>query len=148
MCQPGTERRPAGARSQADHPSRGSNRAHAACHGTNAAAHADPAARDADLDALVLGDPADEQVSAGAAVAAISEQLPRLGDHFHDYQRRAITACAAPAVILAVIFPASWVVGALLALATPAAASGADSASPRPTCATPACCCSTSRPRA
>jgi ATP-binding cassette subfamily C protein CydD len=58
-------------------------------------------------------------VSAGAAVAAVSEQLPRLGDHFHDYQRRAITACAAPTVILAVIFPASWVVGALLALATP-----------------------------
>jgi ATP-binding cassette subfamily C protein CydC len=28
------------------------------------------------------------------------------------------------------------------------AASGAGSASPRPTCATPACCCSTSRPRA
>jgi ATP-binding cassette subfamily C protein CydD len=58
-------------------------------------------------------------VSAGAAVAAISVQIPRLGDHFHDYQRRAITACAAPAVILAAILPASWVVGALLALATP-----------------------------
>jgi ATP-binding cassette, subfamily C, bacterial CydD len=71
------------------------------------------------LAALVLGDPADEQVSAGAAVAAVSEQLPRLGDHFHDYQRRAITACLTPAVILAVIFPASWVVGVLLALATP-----------------------------
>jgi ATP-binding cassette, subfamily C, bacterial CydD len=67
----------------------------------------------------VLGDPADEQLSAGAAVAAVSEQLPRLGDHFHDYQRRAVTACLAPAVILAVIFPASWVAGALLALATP-----------------------------
>ena len=58
-------------------------------------------------------------MSAGAAVAAVSEHLPRLGDHFHDYQRRAVTACLAPAVILAVIFPASWVVGALLALATP-----------------------------
>jgi ATP-binding cassette subfamily C protein CydD len=71
------------------------------------------------LAALVLGDPGDEQVSAGAAVAAVSEQLPRLGDHFHDYQRRAVTACLAPVVILAVIFPASWVVGTLLALATP-----------------------------
>ena len=83
------------------------------------AGRAEARARDAILAALVLGDPADEQVSAGAAVAAISEQLPRLGDHFHDYQRRAITASMAPAVILAVIFPASWVVGALLALATP-----------------------------
>ena len=83
------------------------------------AGRAEARARDAVLAALVLGDPADEQVSVGAAVAAISEQLPQLGDHFHDYQRRAITACAAPAVILAVIFPASWVVGALLALATP-----------------------------
>ena len=83
------------------------------------AGRAEASARDAVLDALVLGDPADEQVSAGAAVAAVSEQLPRLGDHFHDYQRRAVTACLAPAVILAVIFPASWVVGALLALATP-----------------------------
>jgi ATP-binding cassette subfamily C protein CydD len=83
------------------------------------AGRAEARARDAVLDALVLSDPADEQVSAGSAVAAISEQLPRLGDHFHDYQRRAITASIAPAVILAVIFPASWVVGALLALATP-----------------------------
>jgi ATP-binding cassette, subfamily C, bacterial CydD len=83
------------------------------------AGRAEASARDTVLDALVLGDPADEQMSAGAAVAAVSEQLPRLGDHFHDYQRRAITACLAPAVILAVIFPASWVVGVLLALATP-----------------------------
>jgi ATP-binding cassette, subfamily C, bacterial CydD len=83
------------------------------------AGRAEASARDAVLAALVLGDPADEQVSAGAAVAAVSEQLPRLGDHFHDYQRRAVTACLAPAVILAVIFPASWVAGALLALATP-----------------------------
>jgi ATP-binding cassette subfamily C protein CydD len=83
------------------------------------AGHAETSARDAVLAALVLGDPADEQMSAGAAVAAVSEQLPRLGDHFHDYQRRAVTACLAPAVILAVIFPASWVVSALLALATP-----------------------------
>jgi ATP-binding cassette, subfamily C, bacterial CydD len=83
------------------------------------AGRAEAGARDAALAALVLGDPADEQMNAGAAVAAICEQLPRLGDHFHDYQRRAITAAMAPAVILAVIFPASWVVGALLALATP-----------------------------
>jgi ATP-binding cassette, subfamily C, bacterial CydD len=83
------------------------------------AGRAEASAREAVLASLVLGDPADEQMSAGAAVAAVSEQLPRLGDHFHDYQRRAITACLAPAVILAVIFPASWVVGVLLALATP-----------------------------
>ncbi len=83
------------------------------------AGRAEASARDAVLAALVLGDPADEKVSAGAAVAAVSEQLPRLGDHFHDYQRRAVTACLAPAVILAVIFPASWVAGVLLALATP-----------------------------
>jgi ATP-binding cassette subfamily C protein CydD len=83
------------------------------------AVRAEASARDAVLDALVLGDPADEQVSAGIAVAAVSEQLPRLGEHFHDYQRRAVTACLAPAVILAVIFPVSWVVGVLLALATP-----------------------------
>ena len=87
--------------------------------GRGGAGRAEASARDAVLAALVLGDPADEQVSAGAAVAAVSEQLPRLGDHFHDYQRRAVTACLAPAVILAVIFPASWVVGVLLALATP-----------------------------
>jgi ATP-binding cassette subfamily C protein CydD len=83
------------------------------------AGSAEASARDAVLDALVLGDPADEQVNAGAVVVAVSEQLPRLGDHFHDYQRRAITAVLAPAVILAVIFPASWVAGVLLALATP-----------------------------
>jgi ATP-binding cassette subfamily C protein CydD len=83
------------------------------------ASRAEARARAAVLAALILGDPADEQMSAGAAVAAVSEQLPRLGDHFHDYQRRAVTACLTPAVILAVIFPASWVVGALLALATP-----------------------------
>ena len=53
---------------------------------------AEASARHAVLDALVLGDPADEQMSAGAAVAAVSEQLPRLGDHFHDYQCRAVTA--------------------------------------------------------
>jgi ATP-binding cassette subfamily C protein CydD len=83
------------------------------------ASRAEANARDAVLAALVLADPADEQMSAGAAVAAVAEQLPRLGDHFHDYQRRAVTACLAPAVILAVTFPASWVVGVLLALATP-----------------------------
>jgi ATP-binding cassette, subfamily C, bacterial CydD len=83
------------------------------------AGRAEASARDTVLAALVLGDPADEQVNAGTAVAAVSEQLPRLGDHFHDYQRRALTACLAPAVILAVIFPASWVAGLLLALATP-----------------------------
>jgi ATP-binding cassette, subfamily C, bacterial CydD len=83
------------------------------------AGRAEASARDTVLAALVLGDPADGQLSAGAAVAAVSEQIPRLGDHFHDYQRRAVTACLAPAVILAVIFPASWVAGALLALATP-----------------------------
>jgi ATP-binding cassette subfamily C protein CydD len=83
------------------------------------AGRAETSARDAVLTALVLGDPADEQVSAGAAVAAVAEQLPRLGDHFHDYQRRAVTAGLAPVVILAVIFPASWVAGVLLALATP-----------------------------
>ena len=75
--------------------------------------------RDAVLDTLVLGDPADERVSPGLAIAAVSEHIPRLGDHFHDYQRRAIAAFVAPAVLLAVIFPASWVVGTLLALATP-----------------------------
>jgi ATP-binding cassette subfamily C protein CydD len=83
------------------------------------AGRAEASARDAVLAALVLGDPADERVSAGTAVAAVSEQLPRLGDHFHDYQRRAVTACLAPAVILAVIFPVSWVAGVLLTLATP-----------------------------
>jgi ATP-binding cassette, subfamily C, bacterial CydD len=83
------------------------------------ASRAEARTRAAVLAALILGDPADEQMSAGAAVAAVSEQLPRLGDHFHDYHRRAVTACLTPAVILAVIFPASWVVGALLALATP-----------------------------
>ncbi|MDX6341094.1 MAG: ATP-binding cassette, subfamily bacterial CydD [Trebonia sp.] len=83
------------------------------------ASRAEANARDAVLAALVLADPADEQMSAGADVAAVAEQLPRLGDHFHDYQRRAVTACLAPAVILAVTFPASWVVGVLLALATP-----------------------------
>jgi len=74
------------------------------------------------LDTLVLTGPADlagTQVSPGAAVAAVCEQLPRLGDHFRDYQRRAVAACAVPAVILAAIFPASWVTGALLTLATP-----------------------------
>jgi ATP-binding cassette subfamily C protein CydD len=76
--------------------------------------------RHAVLTALVLGDDqAGQQVSPGTAVTAVCEQIPRLGDHFGAYQRRAITACAAPAIILAVIFPASWVVGALLALATP-----------------------------
>ena len=83
------------------------------------AGRAEASTRDAVLAALVLGDPTDEQVTAGAAVAAVSEQLPRLGDHFHDYQRRAVAAGLAPAAILAVIFPASWVVGVLLALATP-----------------------------
>lgn len=58
-------------------------------------------------------------MSAGTAVAAVCEQIPPLGDHFRGYRRRAITACLAPVVILAVIFPVSWVVGALLALATP-----------------------------
>lgn len=77
------------------------------------------AVRDTVLDALVRADPADVPVRPGAAVAAVCEQLPRLGEHFHDYQRRAIAACAVPAVILAVIFPVSWVVGVLLALATP-----------------------------
>jgi ATP-binding cassette subfamily C protein CydD len=76
-------------------------------------------ARDAVLATLVLGDPAEDQVGAGTAVAAVATQLPKLGDHFHDYQRRAIGAYATPVVILAAIFPASWVVGALLVLATP-----------------------------
>ena len=40
------------------------------------AGRAEARTRDAILAALVLGDPADQQVSAGAAVAAISEQLP------------------------------------------------------------------------
>jgi ATP-binding cassette subfamily C protein CydD len=83
------------------------------------ACRAEASARDAVLDALVLGDPADAQVSAGAAVAAVSEQLPRLGAHFHDYQRRAVAAGLAPVLMLAVIFPVSWVVGVLLTLATP-----------------------------
>jgi ATP-binding cassette subfamily C protein CydD len=77
------------------------------------------AVRDAALDALVRADPVNAPASTGAAVAAVCEQLPRLGDHYHDYQRRAIAACAVPAVMLAVIFPANWVVGILLTLATP-----------------------------
>ena len=40
------------------------------------AGRAEASARDVVLAALVLGDPADEQVSAGTAVAAVSEQLP------------------------------------------------------------------------
>ena len=75
--------------------------------------------RDTVLDALVLGDPAGEQVSAGVAVAAVSEQIPRLGDLYRGYQRRAIAACAAPVIILAATFPVSWVVGVLLVAATP-----------------------------
>jgi ATP-binding cassette subfamily C protein CydD len=58
-------------------------------------------------------------VSAGAAAAAVAAQLPRLGDHFSDYRRRAITACVTPVLILALTVPVSWVVAALLALATP-----------------------------
>ncbi len=58
------------------------------------AGHAEASARDAVLDALVLGSPPMSRC-AGTAVAAVSEQLPRLGDHFHDYQRRAVTACLA-----------------------------------------------------
>jgi ATP-binding cassette subfamily C protein CydD len=77
------------------------------------------AVRDMVLDALVLADPGSAPVRTGAAVAAVSEQIPRLGAHFHDYQRRAVAACAVPVVLLAVIFPASWVVGVLLTLATP-----------------------------
>ncbi|HEX6451775.1 MAG TPA: ATP-binding cassette domain-containing protein [Trebonia sp.] len=83
------------------------------------AQRAEAGIRDTVLDALVLGDPAGEQVSAGVAVAAVSEQIPRLGDMFRDYQRRSIAACVAPLVILVAIFPASWVVGALLIAATP-----------------------------
>jgi ATP-binding cassette, subfamily C, bacterial CydD len=83
------------------------------------AGRAEAGAREAVLDGLVLGNPADEQVSAGAAVAAVAAQLPRLGDHFSDYRRRAITACVTPALILALTVPVSWVVAALLALATP-----------------------------
>jgi ATP-binding cassette subfamily C protein CydD len=83
------------------------------------AQRAEAGIRDTVLDALVLGDPAGEQVSTGVAVAAVSEQIPRLGDMFRDYQRRSIAACVAPLVILAAIFPASWVVGALLIAATP-----------------------------
>jgi ATP-binding cassette subfamily C protein CydD len=75
--------------------------------------------RDTVLDALILGDPAGEQVSAGVAVAAVSEQIPRLGDLYRGYQRHAIAACAAPVIILAAIFPANWVVGVLLVAATP-----------------------------
>jgi ATP-binding cassette, subfamily C, bacterial CydD len=75
--------------------------------------------RDKVLDALVLGDPAGEQVSPGVAVAAVSEQIPRLGDLYRGYQRRAIAACAAPVIILAVTFPTNWVVGVLLVAATP-----------------------------
>jgi ATP-binding cassette, subfamily C, bacterial CydD len=75
--------------------------------------------RDTVLDALVLGDPAGEQVSAGVAVAAVSEQIPRLGDLYRGYQRRAIAACVAPVIILAVTFPVNWVVGVLLVAATP-----------------------------
>jgi ATP-binding cassette subfamily C protein CydD len=75
--------------------------------------------RDTVLDALVLRDPAGEQASSGTAVAAVAEQIPRLGDLFRGYQRRAIAACAVPAVILAAVFPVSWVVGVLLLAATP-----------------------------
>jgi ATP-binding cassette subfamily C protein CydD len=83
------------------------------------AARVEAAVRDTVLNALVLADPASTPMRTGAAVAAVSEQIPRLGTHFHDYQRRAVAACAVPVVLLAVIFPASWVVGALLTLATP-----------------------------
>ena len=80
---------------------------------------AETAVRDTVLGTLVRPDPMGVAASPGVAVAVVCEHLPRLGDHYHDYQRRAIAACAVPAVMLAVIFPVSWVVGALLALATP-----------------------------
>jgi len=83
------------------------------------AQRAEAGIRDTVLAALLLGDPAGEQMSAGTAVAAVSEQIPRLGDMFRDYQRRSIAACVAPLVILAAIFPANWVVGVLLIAATP-----------------------------
>jgi ATP-binding cassette, subfamily C, bacterial CydD len=76
------------------------------------------ALRDRILETLVLTDPACGPVDSGAA-AGVVEQLAKLGEHFHGYYRMSIATLVAPVVILAAIFPASWIVAVLLLLATP-----------------------------
>jgi ATP-binding cassette subfamily C protein CydD len=71
------------------------------------------------LESLLLGDADDESVTPAVAATAVMDQLPRIGAYFRGYARAVIATVTVPAVILAAVFPASWVVGLLLLVSLP-----------------------------
>jgi ATP-binding cassette subfamily C protein CydD len=71
------------------------------------------------LEVLLLGDPQDESVTPAVAATAVMDQLPRIGAYFRGYARAALAIVTVPVVVLVAVFPASWVVGALLLVSLP-----------------------------
>ncbi|MDX6256934.1 MAG: ATP-binding cassette, subfamily bacterial CydD [Frankiales bacterium] len=83
------------------------------------AVRVETAVRDELLESLLLGDADDESVTPARAATAVMDHLPQIGAYFRGYARAAIATVTVPAVILVAVFPASWVVGALLLVALP-----------------------------
>ncbi|HEX3335843.1 MAG TPA: ATP-binding cassette domain-containing protein [Jatrophihabitans sp.] len=71
------------------------------------------------LKVLLLGDPEDESVTPAVAATAVMDQLPRIGAYFRGFARAALAIVTVPVVVLVAVFPASWVVGALLLVSLP-----------------------------
>jgi ATP-binding cassette subfamily C protein CydD len=83
------------------------------------AVRVETAVRNELLEALLLGDAEDQSVTPAGAATAVMDQLPQIGAYFRGYARAAIATVTVPVVILAAVFPASWVVGMLLLLSLP-----------------------------
>jgi ATP-binding cassette, subfamily C, bacterial CydD len=83
------------------------------------AARVESAIRAELLESLLLGDADDESVTPAVAAAAVMDQLPQIGAYFRGYARAAMATVLVPVVILAAVFPASWVVGLLLLASLP-----------------------------
>jgi ATP-binding cassette subfamily C protein CydD len=83
------------------------------------AVRVETAVRDELIEALLLRDADEEPVTPSGAATAVMDQLPQVGAYFRGYARATLATLTVPVVILAAVFPASWVVGLLLLLSLP-----------------------------
>jgi ATP-binding cassette subfamily C protein CydD len=83
------------------------------------AVRVETAVRDELLESLLLGNADDQSMTPAGAATAVMDQLPRIAAYFRGYARAAIATVTVPIVILAAVFPASWVVGLLLLMSLP-----------------------------
>jgi ATP-binding cassette subfamily C protein CydD len=73
--------------------------------------------RDTLLDRLLAG--AGAALPSGAQATAVMEEVERVGSYAERYQPARVAAALVPLVLLAMVFPFSWLVGVLLVLCAP-----------------------------